>query len=231
MHTLQNLDDHRSSSPPPAPRPTITARYRLLLACPLLAIGLLAGACGSGDVEDDRSVAALPDDPQDPGSGDSIDGNSNDADSDRDSDEPVSEADAEAAMLAFEQCLADEGVEDPFGDLDGEGGGVVMLDAADEGEFEAFQAAQEKCTPILEDAFGEFELSPAEEAAQKDAEVKFNQCMTDLGFDVSGEGGIAIGEDFDSDAINEAFEECGTVFEEIFGSDGAAVTFGGGGGQ
>ncbi len=189
----------------------------------MVASGLLAAACGStATASDDRAVADIPEttiaageaetDESADSAGSADDGTSAD-------DEPISDEDAEAAQLRFEQCLADEGVENPFESAEDGNSAVVEFD---EGEFEAFEAAQEKCEPILDEAFGSFEFTPEQEAAQADAELAFNQCMTEQGFDMSGgddEGGFQIEGDVDIDDLNAAAEQCDDAFDEVFGDD------------
>lgn len=188
----------------------------------LVGSALLFAACGdTADVEE-PTVAALPEATESatdsaPQGEDGADENS-DSESNEDSAPDLS---PEEAQLAFSQCLEDEGVEDPFGGIadgeviggdDGESQAGIVTFSSDE-EFEAFEAAQEKCGEILGAAFGEFEASPEQEAAMKDAELKFSQCMSEQGFEMS-DGGIQI-EEGDFEKIDEATKQCDEVFEEL----------------
>ena len=61
-------------------------------------------------------------------------------------------------------------------------------------DSEAFEAAHEECSPILEDAFGEpEEMSPEEEAEMRDNALAFAKCMREHGIDMPdpefGDGG------------------------------------------
>lgn len=183
----------------------------------LLFITLFAAACGSaGETTSAPAVAdiATEEEPTESSSARSPSSSS-------ERPEPTEE-EAEAAQLRYDRCLADEGVDVDtlFGDLDGEQAGVIDATEIDDfdAQFEAYEAANEACQPILEEVFGSFDLSPEEEAEFADAEAKFNQCMTDKGFAVDGN---AISTDVDDfEALDSAADECGSVFE------GSGIEFG-----
>jgi|GEM_PF-2190666 hypothetical protein len=130
------------------------------------------------------------------------------------------------AVQAYNKCVADEGmpelamaeedmmagdgggivsVEVDEGDLDASGGSVGAPDDAggvfDESTFDfgKFEEVDEKCGHYLESAFGEFTLSPEQEAIMKDAELAFTKCMKDHGLDVTILGMGANGESLDPD--------------------------------
>lgn len=180
----------------------------------LVGSALLFAACGGAVEADEPTVAALPD------AAESAAAPDNDG-SDVETGEPsVSDMTPEEAGLAFSQCLEERGIDDPFAagggevigdDEDGPQTGIVSFDS--DADFEAFEQAQEECGKLLGDAFGDFNPSPEQEAAFKDAELKFNQCMTDLGFEMSG-GAIEI-EDGGFEKLEEATKECDSVFEEL----------------
>jgi hypothetical protein len=167
---------------------TTTRRGRLFTA--VLSVALLAAACGSGsEAEGAPAVAAL----------------------------------AEEANVAFEQCLADNGVDNAFGgsggeSIDGEEDGpqTMRLDFDSEEEAEAFNEALDECNEIFEDAFGEFELSPEQEAEFADAEAAFNQCMAEQGFEMS-DGGFEV-EDIDD--LDATTDQCDEIFEDLNDSIG-----------
>ncbi len=214
-----------------SPEPVGILRRRVPTAiAALLAIGLLAAACGSEPADEAASVAALPAESEESALSTSDDG---DADIPA-SPEDVSDEDAEAAQLQFDQCMTDNGVDQDelFGDVDTDSGDgeTFIIDGSAEGfeqVFEAYEAALEECEPILEAVFGDFELTPEQEAELADAEAKFNQCMADAGFEMtSPEGndeaaGFELDADMDIDDLQAAADECGEVYEEI-GSFGSA---------
>lgn len=187
-------------------------RSRSALIGAFLALGLLGAACG-GDTEQAAApaVASLPD----------ATPSSSEAETPSDDAGPVSDEDAEAAQLRFDQCMLDEGVDqnELFGDASEDGGIIVE---ADEADFQAYEAALEMCEPILEAVFGDFTLSPEQTAAQADIEARFNQCMVDQGFTMS-DGGIELDESQDPTDLEAAFDMCDEVFEElneVFGESG-----------
>ncbi|MEM9892545.1 MAG: hypothetical protein AAF962_16900 [Actinomycetota bacterium] len=232
------------------PRPRRRPRRGVLVALLLAALSVLAAACGQEAQADDRSVASLPA-AGDTGSSDGTDGatdddDSADTDTDTDDGDPADgegddgdeELTEEEAFLAFEQCMADKGIDTSalFGDAAGEtiGGtdddedGAAALSFESDEEFEAFEAANEECGEILESAFGDFELTPEQEAAQRDAELQFSQCMADQGFaiDVNGSGtdgssddggvvGFEIESDADIEALDAAFAQCEDTINEV----------------
>lgn len=127
--------------------------------------------------------------------------------------------DPEEAFQEYSQCMREQGIEMP--DI-GSGGGAIEID---EGGFEAMEEASAICDPILEDAFGEFELSPEQEAEMMDQELALAQCMRDAGIDwpdPSGDGNamIELGADIDPEALNEAMDTC---MKDAFGDLGGLV--------
>ena len=135
-------------------------------------------------------------------------------------DESVEELTAEEAQLKFEQCLLDAGIDSPFAGTEGEsigasedGAGIAF--ELDEEDFEAF----EKCNEILSESFGEFTPSPEQEAIIQDAQLEFDQCMTDKGFDVSGGASFELGEGVSIDDLQVASDECSSVFDVLSTDD------------
>lgn len=197
---------------------------RSRLASLLVGSALLFAACGGAAEADEPTVAALPDATESAAAPDADGPDTNGPDADDSGAE--SDADSGPAMtseeagLAFSQCLEERGIDDPFAagggevigdDEDGPQAGIVTFDS--DADFEAFEEAQEECGKLLGDAFGDFSPSPEQEAAFKDAELKFNQCMTDLGFEMSG-GAIEV-EDGGFEKLEEATKECDSAFEEL----------------
>lgn len=205
--------------------PTTTNRMRRGRFAPLfVGAALLFAACGSGaEAADETGVAALPESETTA----DVDTN-NTGDSGSDDGDEGSELTPEEAQLAFTQCLEEQGVEDPFGGSGGEtiggeddDGATAAITFDSEEDFEAFEKAQKACSDLLGDAFGEFEATPEQEAMMADAELKFNQCMSDMGFEVS-EGGIQL-EEGDFDKMEAAAAECDEAFDELnesFASEG-----------
>jgi hypothetical protein len=201
---------------------TTTRRGRLFTA--VLSVALLAAACGSGsEAEGAPAVAALAEDEaafSDRGAEGGDDGDSAAIDAAAtDDDKPT----PEEANVAFEQCLADNGVDNAFGgsggeSIDGEEDGpqTMRLDFDSEEEAEAFNEALDECNEIFEDAFGEFELSPEQEAEFADAEAAFNQCMAEQGFEMS-DGGFEV-EDIDD--LDATTDQCDEIFEDLNDSIG-----------
>jgi hypothetical protein len=148
---------------------------RLLAGATMAALSIaLLGACGGDDDDTSSSDVASLDD----------EGASSDSTpDDTATDGSVSPEDREEAMLEYAQCMRDHGIdmEDPT--FDGEGGGGINLDATPENEDE-IEAAQEVCQPILEDAMGEIEIDPEQEAELREQMLEYAQCMRDHGIDM-----------------------------------------------
>ncbi|HEY8523713.1 MAG TPA: hypothetical protein VIL48_02035 [Acidimicrobiales bacterium] len=103
---------------------------------------------------------------------------------------------AEDATLAYARCMRDNGVEDFPDPGVGEDGGLRLStgDATDPD----FEDAEHECRPILDEAQqAGTQLSPEEEAAQRDRALALARCMRDRGWDfpdpeVEEGGGIAV---------------------------------------
>ncbi len=201
-------------------------RQRLALASSALCTLTLLAAC-SGDNPDTASadVASL-DEGSTPTTTDTGDGDG----------DAASPEDREEAMLDFAECMRDHGVDmaDPQFGGDGEGGMIVLEEnSADRGEVEEAQAA---CEPILEDAMGELQLDPEQEAEMREELLEFTECMRDHGIDmpdpVFGDDGRVTmeatpGERVGPGAEDEAFRAA----SEACGREGPAPVLGGGGGD
>ena len=140
----------------------------------LLALGLMAAACGS---EDDAGSGIASLEATDVAVGDSADSG-------------AVEVDTEEAMLAFAACMRDNGIEieDPtvdadgnvqFGSFRGPGGEVPEIDR------EVIDAAREACEDEIEGVAlgfggrGEFDLTE-----MQDTFVEYAACMRDNGYDM-----------------------------------------------
>jgi hypothetical protein len=108
-------------------------------------------------------------------------------------------------MLEMQRCLSEAGFDI---DLDG-----MTFELDENVDFEAFEEAMDACNELLGDAFGEFEATPEQEAMMADAELKFNQCMADNGFEMS-DGAIELDEG-DFEKMEEATAECDDAFDEL----------------
>lgn len=199
---------------------------------------LLLGACGTSDGDadgDSGGVASLP---------------SQAPEASVSPDRPVASstsADPEEAFVEFQTCMEDEGVPPEVFEfeLDGAGVGVDDPDGSNgqtpsdplaDVDPELLDQAQQACAPILEDAVGEFEYSPEQEAALEDAGLAFQECMIEQGIDpslvagFSDPGGVDVegdgrdvdpqaegfdAENFDEEQFTKAAEACQGVFEEV----------------
>ncbi|MEM8923981.1 MAG: hypothetical protein AAGD35_10810 [Actinomycetota bacterium] len=198
-----------------------TGRKRLLAA--LAAVALLAAACGSGDDEGAPTVADIP----------AADGDSAAGSTDGSGDDGGESLSPEEAQLAFEQCMEKQGVDIS---LSGGGDGESLDGDDDDGrssagevgeDFDKFEAAMDECNSLLGNAFDDFDRSPEEEAAMKDAEAAFAQCMEEQGFpqssgddddtvdDDDGAGfSFQIDENADQDEVDAAFRACESIFDD-----------------
>lgn len=147
------------------------------------------------------------------------------------SEEPTSEetaetttteaVDPEQAFQEYTACMQEQGIEMP----DPQDGGVIAIGSHDGFDFESFEAAAAECDPILEAAFGEFEMTPEQEAEMRDQELAMAQCMRDNGIDWPDPGSdgstmIELGDDIDPEEIDAALEACAP---DIFGEGGGIV--------
>lgn len=136
--------------------------------------------------------------------------------------EVSSEEETEEALLAFTECLREEGiqVEDPS--VGAEGGlGIVVEGPAGEMDFEAFEAAQQVCQVHLEGVTLGFDQ--VDQTEFEDQLLAFATCMRENGIDMDdpdlssfgpdgdGEPGVIDpfgGVDLNDPAFESAFEAC-----------------------
>jgi hypothetical protein len=137
-------------------------------AATLIALSLLAGACGGND-EPAGGVPSL--EAEDPGS-------------------PVSTTEArleaDIALIEFSACMRDEGIPLPDIGVDADGAPILdpaLLDTIDV-QSDEFADAFEECQPILaqSEAF-DIDLDPQLQALIEDQLFEFSQCMRDNGFE------------------------------------------------
>ena len=134
--------------------------------------------------------------------------------------------DPEEAFREYAACMREHGVE--MADPGTDGGGAITI-GGDAFDVEALEEAGKACDPLLEGAFGEFEMTPEMEAEIRDQELALAQCMRANGVedwpdpDASGATMIELG-DVDPDTVNAAMEVCS---EDVFGSTGGGTVIGG----
>lgn len=164
----------------------------------LVAIGLLLAACGSAS-EDVPSLEATP--------------------------TAVVEGetlDDEAAVMAFVQCMRDEGIEliDPVVDSDGNVQAPEVVEGV-ELTREEWTSPFEVCGHHIEDL--SFGRERADTSAQVDQMVKLATCLNEKGYDVDeptaetmDQWGVEFRVEFDWDDPDAmaAFEECSSAGEE-----------------
>jgi hypothetical protein len=174
--------------------------YRTALSALALVLALVASACSNGGVDD--QVA-------------SIESNAIDTPSSSDSD-PV--ADTEEAMLAFTQCLRDQGldVDDPTIDADGNmqlapiSFESVVPEGDTEPEMPDFESLIAPCEELLEGIVATAGSGPPAEI--EDALLAYAQCMRANGIDMpdpdlSSGGAIDLGGGVGDDFV-AADKEC-----------------------
>ena len=203
-----------------------TSPARAKLFAFALAAALSLGACGSdsdSDAAELPTLAAADDNSSDSGDSgeESTEEDSTEANS---TEEDRTEVDPEQAMAEYEKCLSDFGVDLDFSS--GGGASIESIEIDEEGDatgtpnLEDFEAATEQCDAILEDAFGDFELTPEQEAEQADQTLEYERCMASAGFDIdTSEGFFELDDDIDFEAFEAANESCAQGFQEQIGSD------------
>jgi len=198
---------------------------------------MVASACGSeadtatADLPsiESSTTTASPSSDAAAGENDASDGGDAGNEESKD-DEPV---DPEVAIADYEKCMADQGIEMQMvtGNVDGSGydsfdDAIISdpdeLDGTNQAPTfgsEDFEEAEKVCGPILEDAFGDFELSPEQEAEQADEMLALQKCLAAEGFDIDmGGGSFEVGgEDFDFEAFEGAMTTCGTGIQTTVG--------------
>lgn len=155
--------------------------------------------------------------------------------------------DAEEALLAFAQCMRDNGISEfPDPELDqngnlqifggGGGGGAGQLGA----DQSTIEAAFDECADLIEGVISEA-FRNIDQSEFQDNFLEFATCMRDQGIDMPDpdfSGGFGPGEggrrglfgDIDplDPAFQEAAEECQDIFEGGFGQRGGGLGQGNG---
>lgn len=187
----------------------------------LTVLALVATACGSGEATASDGVASLDTETTVAAEADSS---------------ALTDDEAEAQLLAFSQCMRDEGIEmdDPTVDADGNVSfgafrEEVTEEEAQQGPPEGFRDAMQACEPELEGlqlGGGRGGFDPTE---LEDTFLEFAACMRDNGYEMDdpdfsafgpgsggeeGEGqprGLFGTVDFDDPVFQEAQEACGDI--------------------
>ena len=104
---------------------------------------------------------------------------------------------ARDATLEYAQCMRAHGVED-FPDPEVGEDGEYQLSTPEVADPDEFEAADDQCKPILDEARSEgHQLSPEEQAERQDQALAMAQCMREKGWDmpdpeIEEGGGIAV---------------------------------------
>jgi hypothetical protein len=205
-------------------------KIRIALAAVTMA-GLLAACGSSDDTGSDDGVASLGSTTTSP-----------------DGDEQTTETslDPQEAMLAYTECMRDEGIDMPdpvfIDEGDGKSGGAIAISRAEGGEddgplidfdSEEFKAAEETCKPIMDEAVGSIEVDPEQQAEMREQMLEFAQCMRDQGIDFPdpefGDNGrvtVGVGPGDDGDPPSEAEQQKMQEASEACAKDGGPIMMG-----
>lgn len=215
--------NHKSSCrrrrPGEIPRAT-RARWVAPLVPILLALAVLAAACGGSSGGDGDGVATAGDGASGRKAGDSSAGK-----------------DPQQAALEFARCMRGKGIDMPDPKV-GESGMVMLAPGGGGGGPTAeqrppagFEEAHKACAHLLKDMVQDGDAKP--DPAEQDRALKFAKCMRDHGVnmpdpDFSGGGGfsIRIGEDGidpNSETFKEAQKACGGLFGPGGGEPGVVA--------
>lgn len=188
----------------------------------LIAVTLAGAACGGA-----AESAGSPEPDQSSGDGVATLEVEQDSSSGADPAEPA-EVDAEAQLIAFSQCLRDEGfdVADPTVDADGNviPGRLNNQGGAGGGRPDGFGEAREVCSEFLEGVT--LGRQNQDQTAAEDQLLEFTSCMRDNGFDLpdpdasAGAGrGVLQGIDRTDPAYQTAFATCGDLLGGVGGGN------------
>ncbi|HEY8545206.1 MAG TPA: hypothetical protein VIL36_09165 [Acidimicrobiales bacterium] len=178
--TADDLPPLADVEDPPAGR-ALTPR-RLLAAVGLVAVVAVVGFVGltGGDGDDDGTdgVATIDGGDGDDGSEESRGGGGGGR---------VDNSELQDAMLEYAQCMRDHGVDMPDPQFDDGGPGVQIGGRFDEGDGpsrDEMEAADEACSPIMDDVRPDIQLTPEEQAELQDEMVAVSECMRDKGWNM-----------------------------------------------
>jgi len=155
----------------------ISGRGTTAAVAVVLAAGLLAGCGGNGGAQS-PDVASLDDGSTttDTANGDGTDNSA------------ASQEDRGQALLDYAECMRDHGIDMPDPKISSDEGGGILIEQEEgadmDPESDEFQRANEACQPILDDAMGEIEVDPEQQAQMREQLLAFAQCMRDHGIDM-----------------------------------------------
>ena len=133
---------------------------------------------------------------------------------------PSATSSEEEALLAFAQCMRDQGLDEFIDPTIDEDGTVEFPSKADDGTREQFEAVFATCASLLEGTSLSTSKAGADAMETVDQLVAFSECMRAEGLDVPDPDADGSFPEFDkeSEDFAAALETCGAVFE---GSDGS----------
>ncbi|MEJ7844585.1 MAG: hypothetical protein WKF93_02995 [Acidimicrobiales bacterium] len=143
------------------------------------------------------------------------------------------------AMVDFAECMRGEGIDFPDPQIEGEEGDGIVTNAENlvEADLEALEAANEVCSPILEEASRSLpEIDPEQRAEMEEQSLAFAECMREQGIDFpdpvfSDDGGdMTVSSSEEGGAFDPHDEDFAAAAEECGGPGaGVAVDVGGDG--
>jgi hypothetical protein len=152
-------------------------RSATAMVAAVVAAGLL-GACGGSGGAESPEVASL-----DEGTATTDTSNSDGTDN-----SAVTQEDREQALLDYAECMRDHGIDMPDPKISSDEGGGILIEQEEgadiDPESDEFQQADEACQPILDDAMGDIEVDPEQQAEMREQLLEFAQCMRDHGIDM-----------------------------------------------
>ncbi len=163
---------------------------------------LVVSACGSGtdDAASEPELAAI-----------AAPGETREPTDDASEPSAAPEVDPEEAFARFGACMAEYGVTV----VSGTGGAAVPGDApgdlpTEPVTAEKLEEAQRECDPILEEAFGSFDLHPEQDVELADQMLALQLCLADEGFDIdlSGNSFSMDQSQIDMAGFDAAFNRC-----------------------
>jgi hypothetical protein len=188
----------------------------------VLAVASLAGtvtACGGSGGDDDASddVASLDE--------------ASDEATDATTAGTAGPEDMADAVVAFAECMREHGIDMPDPQINGDGGIAIAIEGTPGNEAE-MEAAQEACEPIMENARGDMEVDPEQEAEMQAQLLEFAECMREHGIDMpdpqfQGDGRVLNRMDEDVDPESDEFQAA----SEACGQDGMFMASAGPGGR
>lgn len=148
--------------------------------------------------------------------------------------------DIEDAMLAYTECMREQGIDLPDPRMTAEGGVAIELEGGDLDGRE-MEAAEAECGPLMRDAMGDIEIDPEQQAEMEAQMLEFASCMREHGIDMpdpqfGADGSVRVqsmstdpGAERDSDEFRAASDECGQDGMLMAGPPAEATTSGGDG--